>query len=182
MKQPTGILAPLVKEQVITQIIAVKAPTVLLAAEQGKHEPPLSAYLPPLERIAMNELMKLLKINPAPVDEGRKFIVVSCGVGFEPHGRASETWEIYWTLVLPQIPYHWKSTNGWRRGSTKEPISFKGRTFDDVVSKAKAFLRERNSVLTPATPDLVGICPTCGYTAKEPVCTKCRTPYPPPSR
>lgn len=92
----------------------------------------------------MEELQRLLKIKTGPAVDGKEFINVSCGVAFEPHGKASEDWEIYWILTLPQIHGHWKSTDGWKaRANPHLPMSFKGRTFDEVVNKAKIFLTER---------------------------------------
>jgi hypothetical protein len=90
----------------------------------------------------MDELVKLLHISCAPGSENKDFIRVTCGVAFEPHGRASEAWEIFWKLVLPFYYWSWKSTTGWRRGNTDDPMEFTGRTFESVVSKAIAFLKE----------------------------------------
>jgi len=93
----------------------------------------------------MDELLRLLNISCAPGTDEKEFIRVSCCVGFEPHGIASETWEIFWKLELPQIPYHWKSTAGWRRGATDKPMTFSGRTFENIVQRAIVFLRETQS-------------------------------------
>lgn len=93
----------------------------------------------------MEELQRLLKIRTGPNTDGKEFINVSCNVGFEPHGKASEDWDVYWTLVLPQIQSYWKSINGWKgREYSFLPMSFKGKTFDEVVDKAKNFLKELN--------------------------------------
>lgn len=94
----------------------------------------------------MEELQRLLKIRTGPDADGKEFINVSCNVGFEPHGKASEDWDVYWTLTLPQIQSYWKSTDGWKpRENSFLPMSFKGKTFDEVVNKAKNFLRETNN-------------------------------------
>lgn len=90
----------------------------------------------------MEELLALLKIEPSPLTDGLEFVKIICGVDFEPHGNASETWEIYWTLTLPQIPYYWHSLNGWRRGQSSSAMSFSGRTFDAVVSQAVSFMKQ----------------------------------------
>ena len=89
----------------------------------------------------MNELRRLLKILPSPANDGKEFIKVSCGVGFEPHGRASETWEIYWKLELPEIPLYWKSTKGWKKHDGSRYMIFYGRTFDIVVARAVKFIK-----------------------------------------
>lgn len=88
------------------------------------------------------ELEKLLRINPSPRAEEEKFVEITCQVGFEPHGRASEDWEVFWVLTLPQVARHWKSTSGWRKGAAGWPMSFKGRTLEDVLLQAIAFLQE----------------------------------------
>ena len=90
----------------------------------------------------LDELKQLLGVCPNPGTDHKEFIRLSCKVEFEPHGRASETWEWAWYLVLPQIPHHWKSTTGWRRGTTDQPMRFKGRTAQEVTNKAAAFLKE----------------------------------------
>ena len=95
----------------------------------------------------MDELLKLLKISCAPNTDGKEFINISCKVGFEPHGRASETWEIYWVLRFPQISRHVKFTSGWEPIKNKElPMVFKERTYNEVIQKAINFLKEREYV------------------------------------
>lgn len=69
-------------------------------------------------------------------------IAIQCANEFEPHGRASETFEIIWRITLP-TPHHWKNNTGkWVRGKTASPIEFKGRTLDSVIVQAEAFVRE----------------------------------------
>ena len=93
----------------------------------------------------MDELLRLMQIQRSPPD--REWLKIVCGVAFEPHGSASETWEEYWTLTLVQIPHHWKSLTGWRRGKVDDPIMFKDCTLESVVAQAIAFLKERDHVL-----------------------------------
>ena len=73
-------------------------------------------------------------------------IKISCTTEFEPHGRASETWEVVWFLELLNVPWRWKSTKeGWiePEGVVGHPcMNFKGRTLDDVLTKAINFLKE----------------------------------------
>ena len=59
---------------------------------------------------------------------------------FEPHGRASETWEDVWFLTLHTIPHHWMSTTGWRLGTTPDGICFSGRTEEEVRAMAIGFV------------------------------------------
>jgi len=89
----------------------------------------------------MKELEQLVKMSFGPDTQGKNFIVIRCYCDFEGHGRASETWEEHWELKLPQVPHHYKSTSGWKKGNTDLPIRFHGRTFSEVVSRAKDFLR-----------------------------------------
>jgi hypothetical protein len=60
---------------------------------------------------------------------------------FEPHGRASETFEWIWYLELPTTPHYWKSTVGWVKGKGSH-MKFKGRTAKEVVGRAKQFFEE----------------------------------------
>lgn len=90
----------------------------------------------------IEKLEKLLRVRCSPSTDGKEFIRLSCQVDFEPHGRASETWEVVWFLTLPQIPHHWRSTSGWRKGTTDAPIQFKGRTATRVIARAISFLEE----------------------------------------
>ena len=67
-------------------------------------------------------------------------ITIRVGNDFEPHGRASEDWEIIWTLTLRTVPRHWFSTTGWRPGNSSDAMRFNGRTLAEVVDKAAGFL------------------------------------------
>jgi len=60
---------------------------------------------------------------------------------FEPHGRASETWEWIWHLDLKHQSPHWKSTDGYRK-CTGNGVKqrFSGKTLDEVVKEANHFL------------------------------------------
>jgi hypothetical protein len=98
-----------------------------------------------LRRCRMNELRNMLKISQklGPRTQGKDFIVVQCYCDFEGHGRASETWEEHWRLTLPLIQHHWKRNDGkWAKGSIGIRKSFHGHTFDEVVAKAKVFVRD----------------------------------------
>jgi hypothetical protein len=87
------------------------------------------------------ELMGLLKPKVAPLGEGEWFKLI-CGVGFEPHGRASETWEVYWQIELPKTPWYWKSTNGWVKGNPNVHMKFHEKTLEGALAKALTFLQE----------------------------------------
>jgi hypothetical protein len=92
----------------------------------------------------MEELIKELGLHYecAPKNHGKDFIVIKCSCEFEPHGRATETWELLWTLELPQIPWHVKLITGWKKGKTNLPMRFSGRTLDSVIKKAITFAKE----------------------------------------
>jgi hypothetical protein len=81
----------------------------------------------------------------APEHDGHTLINITCGVGFEPFGLASETWESVWMLELPLILHHWRSTKGWRLGSNlsrSDCMYFAGKTLEEVLVKADHFLSE----------------------------------------
>lgn len=91
------------------------------------------------------ELHKLLNIGSklGPSHRGARFIRLTCGQNFEPHGRASETWELEWILEFPHIVAHWKHiTHGWLPIVTSQCMSFHGRTSLDVIQKGIQFLNE----------------------------------------
>jgi hypothetical protein len=83
----------------------------------------------------------LLNIKPIPLNQDKCFIQLLCTVEFEPFGRASEDWDIIWKLFLPETPYYWKSTTGWRKGD-KSGMAFYGRTENEVIGKAINFIKE----------------------------------------
>lgn len=87
----------------------------------------------------LEKLIKLLNVREGPMTEGDWF-VLRCSVDFEPNGRASETWEEYWTIELPYTPYYWEGTKGWNKGSEKAVTSFKASTLDNVIKKAIYYL------------------------------------------
>lgn len=70
---------------------------------------------------------------------------LTCRNEFEPHGRASETWETAWVLSIPDIPYHWRGADQvWREGTVGGVgcMTFSSRTADAVANKAILFLEE----------------------------------------
>lgn len=102
-------------------------------------------YKEPPEIAELKKLEELLNVNwkLTPSYHDAKFIILTCGQTFEGHGRASETWELYWTLQLPHILHHWKHTrDGWIVGTSSGCISFHGRTALDVIQQAIKFLEE----------------------------------------
>lgn len=88
----------------------------------------------------MDNLKKMLGKLPGP--EPRDILKLYLRSEFEPHGRASETFEFVWRLELGTIPFHWLSTTGWQKGNTDKPMSFEGRSATEVIAKAKAFCKE----------------------------------------
>jgi hypothetical protein len=90
-----------------------------------------------------SELQVLERLLNRGAFDGVAF-ALTCENGFEPHGRASETWETLWRLVLPDVPAHWwHMREGWKPCTGNAvPMQFRGRTPGDVVTAAVAFLRE----------------------------------------
>jgi hypothetical protein len=90
---------------------------------------------------AVDELIGKLGIKNTS-NQG-EHVLISCGNEFEPHGRASETWELIWRLSLVKIPHHWYSTkDGWVPGTGKLPMRFEGRSMSECLQKALMFLDE----------------------------------------
>lgn len=92
----------------------------------------------------MKNIIRKLGVGcPGPDWDGKTFVRIEGKVGFEPHGRASECWESYFVLTLPTIPAHTHYLDGWKEVPVKwgsRPMSFQGRTIEDVVAQANAFL------------------------------------------
>jgi len=86
-------------------------------------------------------LLKQCRRFPPPI-EGR-FLEITDGYEFEPHGIASETFEEVFYLTLPHIPHHWKGPlSGWQKSTGTGSIHFQGKTLSEVVEKAIAFLED----------------------------------------
>lgn len=77
-----------------------------------------------------------------PGTQGKELIRVSCGCEFEGFGRASESWDLVWTLTLVQVRHHWRATDGWRIGTNQTPMTFKGHDDAEVLKAALQFLRD----------------------------------------
>lgn len=97
----------------------------------------------------IRELMsKFIKLGPGM--HGQSFITVNCYCDFEGHGRASETWEEHWSIVLPLVPHHWKGIAGWNKGGTdRRGMLFHGKTFGDVREQCIDFLEWYNENRKP---------------------------------
>lgn len=88
------------------------------------------------------ELESLLHLHMK--GEDKTFIKIECGTEFEPHGRASETWEVWWRLTLLGVPWYWLSTKGWRKGTSNKDMDFFDSDLDKVMDRAIKFLKESN--------------------------------------
>jgi hypothetical protein len=71
----------------------------------------------------MDELIRLLNIH-GHMDA--KLLNLTCNSEFEPHGKATETWEVVWRIELPIYQ-----------------VRFADKTYDLVIQKAINFLKER---------------------------------------
>ena len=67
-------------------------------------------------------------------------VTIRCGYDFEPHGRASETWEDAWSIMLHTVPYYWRATDGWRVGMPSVVVRFRGRTESEAKAKAIEYI------------------------------------------
>jgi hypothetical protein len=83
-------------------------------------------------------------VSPGPYNDSKNLIKVRCFSEFEPHGRASETWDFVWEMEFPEIHHHWMSTTGYRPGNKNLSMVFRGKTFEEVYRRAKHFLEWYN--------------------------------------
>lgn len=72
-----------------------------------------------------------------------ELIKLSFSQEFEPHGRASETWEDVWHLELPTIPSYWISSDGnLNQRNPKFHTKIKDKTLDDVLDEAELLMEK----------------------------------------
>ena len=76
-----------------------------------------------------------------PVDK-RGFIILTVSNGFEPNGRASETFEDYYVIILPYIQYYWRGTHSWHLGRLGLRQSFQASTIELAIKRCMIFLQE----------------------------------------
>lgn len=109
---------------------------------------------PPLPLYASNQLRELMELlggyalaNPSTQD--RELFRLSCSCKFEGFGRASESFDLVWTLTLPHIRrYFVQPIPGTRRSAfvvdaspSGVAMSFKGRDDAECMTRAIAFLK-----------------------------------------
>lgn len=90
----------------------------------------------------LSTLIRAHGISNSPMMDNREWYVLKKRCEFEPHGRASETWETIWYLELPWCNHYWRSTTGWRAGNPVVHAVIKGRTLKVTLERAIAFLKE----------------------------------------
>lgn len=100
----------------------------------------------------LEELAKLL--NRGSYD-GTMFTLEARNA-FEPHGRASETWEVDYIVTLPDVWQHWRDNKGrWIPTKNFGPATFHGRTPDVALGLAIKFLQEsgaKQRLVSPQQP------------------------------
>jgi len=101
-------------------------------------------YQEPREFDTIRELVKTLHLHSklSPTYHDKDLLVIRCRCEFEPHGRASETWEMIWRIELPFVQYHWKGIAGWRPGNPGLSMKFDGRTLYEAMMRLSTFLGE----------------------------------------
>lgn len=92
--------------------------------------------------VELHLMIRAHGIIAAPHMHSRNVYVLKKRVEFEPHGRASETWEDTWRLELPWCYHHWKSTTGWRKGKNVMPMVLTADSMKKVIRRASVFLIE----------------------------------------
>lgn len=79
---------------------------------------------------------------PGPASQGITYIEIKVAVEFEPHGRASEMWEEYVSLRLPQQQAWTRYTKGWFPIKDGLTMGFSGRTLAQVLKKTRRWIDE----------------------------------------
>lgn len=74
----------------------------------------------------------------------RELLYVKCDYLFEPHGKASETWEECWTIRLPNVRGYVHGPNGWYAVKANG-MTFTGRSFPEALRFASAWLITMNN-------------------------------------
>ena len=87
-----------------------------------------------------DEAVKQLPRRGGMVHSTNDVVTIRLGYDFEPHGRASETWDDVWEVRLATVPCFWKSTKGWVRGNADVAPYFKGRTEAEAKARAIVYL------------------------------------------
>lgn len=96
----------------------------------------------------IKEIETLLKIH---WHMDAKLYRIECNSEFEPHGRASETWEIVYTVTLPDTEFFYKLTDGYHKSDSKiiGPV-FEHKTLVGALTAARDYL-----VLSSAKTEVV---------------------------
>jgi hypothetical protein len=76
-----------------------------------------------------DEAVRLLPRNGAMEHGHNDVLTIRLGYDFEPHGRASETWEDVWQIVIPE-------------GESKRVVA-KGKTMAEAQAKFIAWMAAR---------------------------------------
>jgi len=91
----------------------------------------------------LHKWIKAHGISAAPHMHNKDVYKITRSVGFEPNGRASETWEYTWYLELPWCYHHWDHLrDGWTKGNNDHAMSFHASSLRMVIAFAVNFLRE----------------------------------------
>lgn len=101
-------------------------------------------YQEPREFDTIRELVKTLHLRSklGPIYHSEDLLVIKCRCEFEPHGRASETWGMTWSIELPYVQSYWKSNEGWRARNPGLSMKLYGRTLYEAMMKLCTFLGE----------------------------------------
>lgn len=105
---------------------------------------PRAPGMPLYASALMSELMRALGgyMLANPSNHGHELVRISCGCEFEGFGRASEAWDLVWTLTLCRIRRHVRMASGWQPASYPDPMTFRGRDDGDCIKQAIQFLRD----------------------------------------
>lgn len=97
-----------------------------------------------------NDLVRAIGPGLSVVQEPR-ILTVRADYQFEPFGKASESFELVWTLDIPEVCFYWHSTKGWVRGNLDvKGMTFEGASLTEAISRGYAWLHTmQNQGLRP---------------------------------
>lgn len=86
------------------------------------------------------------KFPLSPTHHDKDLLIVKYRCEFEPHGRASETWEGVWQVILPRVQemmlWGAKAPYEWRPRRPGKPMMIEGEYLEEVAAKTMFFLRD----------------------------------------
>lgn len=93
--------------------------------------------------VELHAMIRQHGISAGPHMHDQSAYRITYHIDFEPHGRASETWEYDWILELPWCYHHYHHMReGWKKGRNDHMATFHARSLQKVLRAATEFLIE----------------------------------------